>query len=118
MFYKIWVNANKKDGEEGKNEYVPFEARWQDVPGRDEEWKRQTIANTSLEQWSTEFESEFLGSLHTLILPDRIKALAYKTPIIFNAEGFATLDKNPLVTKVKFTPPLPPDRGFSYLYTW
>ena len=93
MFYKIWVNANKKDGEEGKNEYVPFEARWQDVPGRDEEWKRQTIANTSLEQWSTEFETEFLGSLHTLILPDRIKALAYKTPIIFNAEGLRIYHK-------------------------
>ena len=93
MFYKIWVNANKKDGEEGKNEYVPFEARWQDVPGRDEEWKRQTIANTSLEQWSTEFETEFLGSLHTLILPDKIKALAYKTPIIFNAEGLRIYHK-------------------------
>ena len=93
MFYKIWVNANKKDGEEGKNEYVPFEARWQDIPGRDEEWKRQTIANTSLEQWSTEFETEFLGSLHTLILPDRIKALAYKTPIIFNAEGLRIYHK-------------------------
>ena len=29
---------------------------------RDEEWKRQTIANTSESQFNTEFECEFLGT--------------------------------------------------------
>jgi phage terminase large subunit-like protein len=43
MFYRIWVNANKRTGEEGKNEYYPIEVHWSDVPGRDEEWKKQTI---------------------------------------------------------------------------
>ncbi|MFN9961436.1 MAG: terminase large subunit domain-containing protein, partial [bacterium] len=53
MFYRFWVNANKKPGEEGKNEYVPMEVHWSDVPGRDDKWKAQTIANTSEEQFRT-----------------------------------------------------------------
>jgi len=57
MFYKLWVNANKQIGEEGKNEYFPIEVSWRDIPGRDEAWKLQTIANTSKQQFNTEFES-------------------------------------------------------------
>jgi intein/homing endonuclease len=51
-FYRLWDDANKK-----KNEYVPIEVHWTDVPGRDEEFKRSTIANTSENQWRQEFES-------------------------------------------------------------
>jgi len=36
---------------------------------------------------------EFLGSLHTLILPDKIKSLAYKTPIYFNADGLRMYER-------------------------
>lgn len=50
-FYKAWTNAVN-----GKNGYVPIEARWYDVPGRDEKFKQQTIANTSEAQWRTEYE--------------------------------------------------------------
>lgn len=50
-FYKIWHDAERK-----KNEYVATEVHWSDVPGRDDEWKRQTIANTSKEQFDVEFE--------------------------------------------------------------
>ena len=35
----------------------------------DEEWKEQTIKNTSQAQFNTEFECEFLGSIDTLIAP-------------------------------------------------
>ena len=93
MFYKIWVNANKKMGEEGKNEYFPIEVGWRDIPGRDDAWKKQTIANTSEQQFNTEFNCEFLGSLHTLILPDKIKSLAYKTPMYFTADGLRIYHK-------------------------
>jgi hypothetical protein len=55
MFYRLWVNATKKPGEEGKNEYFALDVHWRDVPGRDDEWKKQTIANTSVEQFRTEF---------------------------------------------------------------
>ena len=50
MFYKIWV-----DSEEGNNSYVRHDVHWSDVPGRDEAWKKETIKNTSEEQFSQEF---------------------------------------------------------------
>jgi len=87
MFYRFWVNASKKPGEEGKNEYVPIEVHWSDVPGRDEKWKKQTISNTSEEQFRTEFECEFLGSMHTLVHPEKIKCMVYRTPEYYNSEG-------------------------------
>ncbi len=52
-----------------KNEYVPTEVHWSEVPGRDAKWKAQTIANTSEQQFKVEFECEFLGSVDTLIAP-------------------------------------------------
>ena len=87
MFYRLWVNATKKPGEEGKNEYFALDVHWRDVPGRDEEWKKQTIANTSVEQFRTEFETEFLGSMHTLVAPEKLKCLVYRTPEFINNEG-------------------------------
>jgi hypothetical protein len=93
MFYRFWVNANKKPGEEGKNDYVPMEVHWSDVPGRDEKWKKQTIANTSEEQFRTEFECEFLGSMHTLVHPEKLKCLVYKTPEYWNGEGLRVYHK-------------------------
>jgi len=87
MFYRLWVNANKRPGEEGKNEYVPIEVHWSDVPGRDEKWKQQTISNTSEEQFRTEFECEFLGSVHTLVHPEKLKCMVYRTPEFSNGEG-------------------------------
>ena len=80
MFYKLWTDA-----EEERNEYVPIEVHWSEVPGRDEEWKAQTIKNTSESQFNTEFECEFLGSIDTLISPSKLRQLAYRAPIASNA---------------------------------
>jgi hypothetical protein len=75
-FYKMWTNAI-----EGRSNYQAFEINWWDVPGRDEEWKKQTIENTSEEQFRQEFECEFLGSVGTLITPGKIAELTIKTPL-------------------------------------
>jgi hypothetical protein len=57
MFYEYWLGATEKDPDApNKNEYVPFEVHWSNVPGRDEEWKKQTIRNTSELQFQQEFE--------------------------------------------------------------
>ncbi len=80
MFYKLWVDA-----EEERNEYVPIEVHWSEVPGRDEAWKEQTIKNTSQSQFNTEFECEFLGSIDTLITPTKLKQMTYRAPIQSNA---------------------------------
>jgi hypothetical protein len=78
-FYRMW-----HDAERGKNEYVPTDVHWSEVPGRDDEWKRQTIANTSEQQFKIEFECEFLGSVDTLIAPSKLRNLVYEPPILKN----------------------------------
>ena len=74
-FYRMWTDAI-----EGNSEYAPVEIMWSDVPGRDEEWKKQTIANTSEEQFRQEFECEFIGSSSTLINPTKLRELTHKRP--------------------------------------
>ena len=61
-FYRMWT-----DGRRSRNEYVPTDVHWSEVPGRDLVWKEQTIANTSEQQFKIEFECEFLGSVDTLM---------------------------------------------------
>ena len=75
-FYRYW-----HDAERGKNEYVPTDVHWSEVPGRNEEWRLQTIANTSEQQFKIEFECEFLGSVDTLIAPSKLRTLTYENPI-------------------------------------
>jgi hypothetical protein len=75
-FYRYW-----HDAERGKNQYVATDVHWSEVPGRDEEWKKQTIANTSEQQFKVEFECEFLGSVDTLIAPSKLKSLVFDDPI-------------------------------------
>ena len=79
-FYRYWHDAEK-----GKNEYVPTDVHWSEVPGRDEKWKQQTIANTSEQQFKIEFECEFLGSIDTLIAPSKLRSLVYENPQTSNA---------------------------------
>ena len=75
MFYKMWVDAENK-----RNDYVPIEVHWSEVPGRDEKWKEETIRNTSEGQFQTEFECEFLGSVDTLISASKLKTMAVQEP--------------------------------------
>ena len=74
-FYRLWDDAQKS-----RNEYVPIEVHWTDVPGRDEEFKRLTISNTSESQWRQEFECLFLGSSDTLISGPILNRLVFDTP--------------------------------------
>ena len=83
MFYKMWVDAENK-----RNEFVPIEVHWSEVPGRDDAWKEQTIKNTSEQQFLQEFECSFLGSVDTLISPQKIQQIPYHDPI----ESSAGLD--------------------------
>lgn len=76
MFYKLWNDSIHK-----RNSYVPIEVHWTEVPGRDEKWKEETIANTSEQQFASEFECEFLGSANTLINGAKLRNLSYINPI-------------------------------------
>ena len=79
-FYRLWHDAQR-----GKNEYKPTDVHWSEVPGRDDVWREQTIANTSEQQFKVEFECEFLGSVDTLIAPSKLRNLVYEEPIQKNA---------------------------------
>jgi hypothetical protein len=79
-FYRYW-----HDAERGRNEYITTDVHWSEVPGRDEAWKEQTIANTSEQQFKVEFECEFLGSVNTLINPAILKNMVYDNPITKSA---------------------------------
>jgi hypothetical protein len=87
MFYKMWTDA-----ENGRNDFKPIEVHWSEVPGRDEEWKEQTIKNTSEQQFLQEFECSFLGSVDTLISPTKIQTIPHHDPIERSA-GFDVYER-------------------------
>jgi len=97
MFYKIWTDAEEK-----RNTYVPIEVHWSEIPGRDEKWKKETIANTSEQQFNTEFECEFLGSINTLITAKKLRTIPYREP----KQSNAGLDVH-----------IPPQDGHTYVIT-
>jgi len=81
MFYKLW-----HDSEKGRNTYKRVDVHWSDIPGRDEKWKAEQIANTSEDQFRVEFECEFIGSSNTLIPGSKLRTLTYETAK-YNKEG-------------------------------
>ena len=73
QFHKIWEGAVQ-----GINEFKSFRVDWWDVPGRDEEWKKQTVANTSQLQFDQEFGNTFFGTGDTLISAETLLGLRAK----------------------------------------
>lgn len=76
VFHKLWEGAVQKT-----NEFGAFTVNWWDVPGRDEEWKKQTIANTSELQFDQEFGNSFHGRGNTLIASNVLLEQKAKDPI-------------------------------------
>lgn len=78
-FYSVWVNAI-----ENRNGYKPILVNWQDVPGRDEKWREQTLAgmNFDIEKFNQEMNCEFLGSSGTLIAGWKLKELVHQSPMV------------------------------------
>lgn len=90
MFYKLWEGATQN-----ANEFKPFTVNWWDVPGRDEKWKEQTIANTSAAQFRQEFEVEFIGSSNTLIAPEALLGLKACKPVKTLYDGCLRIYEEP-----------------------
>ena len=67
QFHKIWEGAVQ-----GVNEFKSFRVDWWDVPDRDEDWKQQTVANTSQLQFDQEFGNTFFGTGDTLVNADTL----------------------------------------------
>lgn len=88
MYYKLWVEAEEK-----RNEFVPIEVHWSDIPGRDREWKEQQIRNTSEEQFRQEFECDFIGSADTLISAHKLKSLTFRKPMYQDDNGLKVYEE-------------------------
>lgn len=70
-FYEIYMDAV-----EGRSEYVPLRVDWWQVPGRDENWKKFTIANLgSEEDFNQEYGLQFFSSDVLLLSSKTLKKL-------------------------------------------
>src|SRR6056300_822936 len=87
MFHKIYESAVH-----GNSEYKSFLINWYDVPGRDEEWKRQTIANTSEAQFDQEYGNSFLGTGNTLINANTLLGMVTEDPF-WNKNGVRVYER-------------------------
>ena len=76
QFHKIWEGAVQ-----GVNEFKSYRVDWWDVPGRDNDWKQQTIANTSQLQFDQEFGNTFFGTGDTLINAETLMGFRAKPPL-------------------------------------
>ena len=85
-FWKICKEAQEDVNErkQGKNGYIYIEVAWDRVPGRDQEWKDDTLASIgwNTEQFDQEFDCGFVGSTNTLISGQALKNLSHTTPIL------------------------------------
>lgn len=90
-YHKIWEGAVQK-----VNEFKSFRVDWWDVPGRDDEWKKQTIANTSQLQFDQEFGNTFFGTGDTLITASTLLELRAINPCQVLESGDLLVYKQPI----------------------
>ena len=83
MYHKLYEGAVQE-----KNEYKDFKVHWRDVPGRDDEWKAMTIANTSELQFEQEFGNSFLGTGNTLINANTLLGLQGHDPVYHKQNAY------------------------------
>lgn len=89
-FYDIYSAADK-----GVNEYTPFRIDWWDVPGRDEAWMQQEVANLGSEEaFNRQYGNQFIASSSLLLGADSLKKLqkqqiefVHKEFVEFEEEG-------------------------------
>src|SRR5210317_1257025 len=91
IFHKIWEGAMQE-----VNEFKAFRVDWWDVPGRDDDWKKQTIANTSQLQFDQEFGNTFFGTGDTLINAETLMGLRALNPEKYMEGGDFLIYKEPV----------------------
>ena len=91
MYYKIWEGAVQK-----VNEFKPFRVDWWDVPDRDDDWKKQTISNTSQLQFDQEFGNTFFGTGDTLIGAEALMSMRMVDPLRILEGGHCLIYEEPV----------------------
>lgn len=60
LFHDLLINAERKDGDPKKNQFIPQRIYWWEVPGRDANWKSQMVEMLgSEESFDREFDLSF-----------------------------------------------------------
>lgn len=73
LYHKLWTGATSK-----QNRFVPYRIYWHEVPGRDEQFKIDTIANVGIMGWEMGFECNFdvgMNSVFTTSTQKKLRAL-------------------------------------------
>lgn len=99
-FYEIYMDALA-----GKNQYTPLRVDWWQVPGRDDAWKKYTIADLgSEEDFNQEYGLQFFSS-DVLLLPSKTLKRIFNLRIEYRVPEWA---QNPdvidLLDGLKFHP--------------
>jgi hypothetical protein len=76
LFHKLWMESVNK-----VNMFVNHAVPWNLVPGRDEAWRLEQIANTSIEQFNQEHGLNFRGSQNSLLSAHVLDALVQMRPV-------------------------------------
>ena len=113
LFYDTWQQATDPNIVQSEN-WKAFRFLWYDVPGRDEEWKRQQIATIGMNRWLQEFECEFKSAGDASLVPSediehfRMNLKNYPKPAQLN------LSKNPdKEITANFWKPFDPTRTYA-----
>ena len=75
LFYKLYSTA-----ENGESNWASDRILWDEIPGRDERWKKDTISSIgSMEAFNQEFNCEFISSGESSVNDELFQKLASKT---------------------------------------
>lgn len=84
QFYRMWENAVDEDTasyHDLMSKYVRSVVKWNEVPGRDEQWGIDEMARMGEQKFRQEYECEFIGSAVTLIDYKILQKLKASPPI-------------------------------------
>jgi hypothetical protein len=79
-FYDLWLGSQEKT-----NRFISSRIYWHEVPGRDESFKQDTIANVGLEAWEMGFECSFDTQLKSIFNVKIQKSLRQEQTLNKNA---------------------------------
>ena len=90
-FYDFWKKA-----ESGSNGYLPITIKWDDIPGRDEEFRAEVIEEFGEMAFRQEYEMAFIGSSNTLIKADALEALEFEEPLFLKIKDKLKVYEEPV----------------------
>jgi hypothetical protein len=76
-FWKIFSEAEK-----GLNGFKHLTIRWDEVPGRDQNWYNIWYTKMGSVKFAQEFNVDFVGSSYTLIDPQKLSKIPMNVPIV------------------------------------